>query len=378
MYDLEQAIRSMKESKAPGLDSIGAELLRSNTMEMAQKLYTLLLKMITRGQWPSELAGGWILPLFKGHGHHSLMSGYRAILLARCYSKTWRKQLEDGVRQVAHPNQWGGRRGLSRESLHLQLRLWQSNAKHQRQSLAIIFMDIRQAFYSLAKPLLTNFRGDKQDIQLLGRVLNIPASAVDNFERNVRTSNLVEKATQSRLATAMTEATLSKTWFIVDDTVQAPSTGSRPGGPMADQFFSLTMSAILEQVYARMEEADLVDQDAEDPVHNSVVWVDDAAFAIRGNATDIAQKTTRALTILFEVFQEFGLQLAVGTNKTAVMISWHGPKSIASRQHCDKNSAHTALAVKACLLGCNSATLNAQVTFVYIAVAISALAGGGH
>ena len=40
-------------------------------------------------------------------------------------------------------------------------------------------------------------------------------------------------------------------------------------------------------------------------------------------------------------------------------------------------SAHTALAVKACLLGCNSATLNAQVTFVYIAVAISALAGGG-
>ena len=40
-------------------------------------------------------------------------------------------------------------------------------------------------------------------------------------------------------------------------------------------------------------------------------------------------------------------------------------------------SAHTALAVKACLLGCNSTTLNAQVTFVYIAVAISALAGGG-
>ena len=40
-------------------------------------------------------------------------------------------------------------------------------------------------------------------------------------------------------------------------------------------------------------------------------------------------------------------------------------------------SAHTALAVKACLLGCNSATLNAQVTLVYIAVAISALAGGG-
>ena len=41
-----------------------------------------------------------------------------------------------------------------------------------------------------------------------------------------------------------------------------------------------------------------------------------------------------------------------------------------------KKSAHTALAVKACLLGCKTATLNAQVTFVNIAVAISALAGG--
>ena len=40
-------------------------------------------------------------------------------------------------------------------------------------------------------------------------------------------------------------------------------------------------------------------------------------------------------------------------------------------------SAHTALAVKACLLGCKTATLNAQVTFVNIAVAIPALAGGG-
>ena len=49
---------------------------------------------------------------------------------------------------------------------------------------------------------------------------------------------------------------------------------------------------------------------------------------------------------------------------------------IANRPHQWK-SAHTALAVKACLLGCNSATLNAQVTFVFLAVAISALAGGG-
>ena len=43
---------------------------------------------------------------------------------------------------------------------------------------------------------------------------------------------------------------------------------------------------------------------------------------------------------------------------------------------CFNKSAHTALAVKACLLGGNSNT-KCSMTFVNIAVAISALAGGG-
>ena len=42
-----------------------------------------------------------------------------------------------------------------------------------------------------------------------------------------------------------------------------------------------------------------------------------------------------------------------------------------------KKSAHTALAVKACLLGGNSYT-KCSITFVIVAVAISALAGGGQ
>ena len=44
--------------------------------------------------------------------------------------------------------------------------------------------------------------------------------------------------------------------------------------------------------------------------------------------------------------------------------------------HSQEKSAHTALAVKACLLGGNSNT-KCSMTFVNIAVAISALAGGG-
>ena len=53
-------------------------------------------------------------------------------------------------------------------------------------------------------------------------------------------------------------------------------------------------------------------------------------------------------------------------------MSWIGFGSLKE----NNKSAHTALAVKACLLGGNSNT-KCSMTFVNIAVAISALAGGG-
>ena len=51
-------------------------------------------------------------------------------------------------------------------------------------------------------------------------------------------------------------------------------------------------------------------------------------------------------------------------------------KHMALKDEASPKSAHTALAVKACLLGGNSNT-KCSMTFVNIAVAISALAGGG-
>ena len=55
------------------------------------------------------------------------------------------------------------------------------------------------------------------------------------------------------------------------------------------------------------------------------------------------------------------------------MLAWQG---MMEWYHTFRKSAHTALAVKACLLGGNSNT-KCSMTFVNIAVAISALAGGG-
>ena len=61
------------------------------------------------------------------------MIGYRAIMLeptlSRALSRAWRPQLIEGLQRQAHQLQYGGRKGLSIEALHLQVRPWQTSAK---------------------------------------------------------------------------------------------------------------------------------------------------------------------------------------------------------------------------------------------------------
>ena len=115
-----------------------------------------------------EMSGGWLLPLWKGKGHPSQMEGYRAILLeptlSRALSKAWRSKLICGLERVAAPLQCGGRKGVGISPLHLMLRIWQSNAASQKSSLGLIYVDIRSAFYRVAKPLLANFNGTTESL----------------------------------------------------------------------------------------------------------------------------------------------------------------------------------------------------------------------
>jgi hypothetical protein len=58
-----------------------------------------------------------------------------------------------GLNHVAMPLQWGGRAGLSVEALHLQVQMWQANARRARLSHGLSFVDIRAAFYSVVKQM---------------------------------------------------------------------------------------------------------------------------------------------------------------------------------------------------------------------------------
>ena len=347
LYDFETALRTMPLNKAPGVDTLGAEVYRQCPQVTAQRLFGLLLKISMRGQWPVEFSGGWLMPLFKGKGNHQCMGGYRGILmeavLARICSRTWRPQVVKGLDSVAAPGQWGGRRGLGVTAVHMQTRLWQQNAAKQKLSLAIIYVDIKAAFYSVAKPLLAGWNGDVQELYALCQIMGIPASARDLFVQHVGQGDWVRQATGSTKTAQIVGSSLAATWFMVPEgnSIQAPKSGSRPGDPLADALFSLVMARILHLIASRFDDAGLT---AEWPhcAHvptQMVTWVDDVAIAIHASADTLSDRTIHALSIVIDCMQEFGFQISCGPGKTAVMMHFHGRGATKARQHAEKTFA---------------------------------------
>ena len=341
LLDVEKALRQLNSAKAPGLDGLGAELFRGDCATAAKRIFPLVLKMGLRCQGAPELTGGWLLPLFKGKGSAQNMQGYRAILLepvvARAISKAWRHCMVQGLNRVAQPMQWGGRSGLSIESLHLQVQMWQAQAKRQRLSHALIFIDIRSAFYSVVKEMLTGCTNDTKIKHVFQR-MGLPFSAWQEFRANVGRENTLADATQSALTAGNTEAILQHTWFVVPDSqsIQAPATGSRPGDPGADVLFSFIMSRILERIHERAGQAGMPLHYQDDHtgmrVTRCVTWVDDLAVSVCASATQVVDKAIHMMSIIQDAMLEHGMVLTCGAGKTAAIFAFHGEGATKARQ----------------------------------------------
>ena len=344
VYQVEDSLRQMNDRKAAGLDSAGAELFQIKPAETAKRIYPILLKSTVRRQTTPELTGGWLLPLHKGKGSKTQMKGFRGVMLepvmARIFSRSWRPRLEKALNTTACLMQWGGRKGLATEALHMQTRMWVSSAKAAKLTLSIIYVDIKSAFYAIAKQLLVGCVHPEIEVEHIAGKLGVPESARDAFADNMQNTRAVYTATGSLLLESTVRNMLQDTWFAVPcgESVMKPATGSRPGDPVADQLFGLIMGHFLQVVNERLQEAGIwkAMPDTNQVAPMNVTWVDDTAFGIMTAGEDIIRITMEALAIICDTAAEFGMSLSVGVSKTAVMFSYHGRGSVATRQRNEK------------------------------------------
>lgn len=331
--ELEHALRALSWRKAPGYDGIGAELWQGDPDGSSLRLYALFLKATSRGYLPLQFRGGFLVPLSKNKGRATDPSSYRGILLqntaAKIFVKSWRSRLVEHFQHAAVPMQCGCVRKRGVDTAHLAVRLHQHTAAVMKTSAAVLFIDIKAAYYSVVKELFydTTAPDGCAAVAALFQRLQLPASAFEDFTRSIAESDLLGGASVPEVLQQLVLSTLSNSWFVIPGAADMcrPQTGTRPGDPLADLLFAFAMSQVLFEVYSELITSDCLQ--LVDGVPFGTTWADDTCVLLAGEASSIDSRVAVAFSIVHSALLRHGLSPSYGHGKTSVLVCYRGRES---------------------------------------------------
>ena len=210
------------------------------------------------------------------------------------------------------------------------------------ESAAILFLDLKAAYYSVVKEMYSSVGNSSCErfLAALFRRLQLPEEALDDFVQLVSTTCLLDDANIGTTLQAMVRSTLEQSRYQIPNSpdVYAPSTGSRPGDPLADVLFSYAMADVLTEVYNMLAGSpDILQVPPDYPA--GTTWADDTCVFISGDPNTLEHRTGVVYSIVHEAMTKRGLTLALGPYKTAVIMAFRGPngkrlhRNLFTRQH---------------------------------------------
>ena len=157
--ELRRAIFSQKDNKAPGIDCISAEILKSSFDFISDFLLNLYNRMFTSGEYPRSWGEGIITPIFK-KGDVNDVSNYRGItlinVLAKVYSQlllnrlTYWTEMYDKITK----SQFGFQKRKSIIDCIFILQSVVSKVLSKGQKLYCVFIDYEKCFDKIDRALL--------------------------------------------------------------------------------------------------------------------------------------------------------------------------------------------------------------------------------
>ena len=305
VWDIQEGLRKIKRGKAPGPNGLPPALLKAGGEIFARQFLALLTKCVAHSHEPLSWKGGRLYPLHKGKMHPSEPEGYRSIFIsdytAKLYHMTLRRPLEQIWNGNMHSLQLGGRKGQGTDIAHHLLQSFLHWSFSKRMSAAVVFFDVRAAFYSVIREAL--FEGDgnlpqlSEALQRLGidlaHILQIVASVDSDFALEGLSPHML----------SILKDVMTNTHFVVDGLPSPCRTrkGTRPGDPIGDILYNLVMSVLLRDAKTYIAEhsdlqlygnpaicADFTSHSAPPSCGAfDVSFVDDCAFGI--HAPEIAE-----------------------------------------------------------------------------------------
>ena len=147
--EVQEAVKSLKKRKSPGVDNIPSELVQAGGDEMIDMLLTICNKIWQSGDWPTLWTQSLVITLPK-KGNLQQCQNYRTISLISHPSKVMLKillnRLKPQAETIIAEEQAGFRAGRSTTEQILNLRIICERYLQHQQDLYHVFIDFKKAF----------------------------------------------------------------------------------------------------------------------------------------------------------------------------------------------------------------------------------------
>ena len=218
--------------------------------------------------------------------------------------------------------------------------------KKLNRSCCIVFLDLKEAFYRVLRPLAMQNRWEDHDIANVAKRLELPPSIMDDLYQHLREPSALQQADLPQFLRNSITAIHTDTWFVVDgqDTdVCRTTAGSRPGDCFADTIFGYLWARVLRALEQQCIDHGLletfpqikfgnpfdisgqIDVATEHRPFLGPCWMDDLAIPIAGHsAEDAVRKAGLLAGLLIDQCVNFAMSPNLASGKTEILLALRG------------------------------------------------------
>ena len=339
LRQVEEVIHALQCHKAAGADAVTAEILKVDVPTNARLLLPLLAKSSLRALEPVAFRGGDLFLLAKRAANVLGCDGYRSILissvLGKVYHRCVRQQLLPSFDDTRSPFHGGAIPGQGIDLISLAAKTFFQACNVQGCHGAIIFVDLKAAFYQVVRQLLVDTGDQEGNLRVLFQHLQLPPSAAKELRDKLAGIPILATAGVSAHTRALVRDMFRGTYFRLSGCAELTLThrGSRPGDPAADLLFAFTLSAYFRAAKLSLRQHGL---EAEFPregtrpdfcLHQGAVdlqcpaWADDFFCPQTGDdLPNLVARTRKTVSVLATHASSLGMEVKFGPDKTAVLL----------------------------------------------------------
>ena len=359
LVELERACRQVKAGKASGMDEIPSELLRFCPRVIAKMFYSLMMKICLQGHEPLAHKGGYLVPIWKGKLNKAACQAYRSILISSMVGKTLHKTLRakqmDLYQRYLHPQQLGGRQGISVVLGGHLIRAFLRVFAARQQPTAILFIDLQEAFYRVVRPLAISGDWSDEVIAAMAERLHLDGNILHDLHQHLKAPSAVESAQLGQVAKRAVQALHTDTFFALHGQADRVRTlhGSRPGDSFADLVFGFLMARVLHEfeealaeqhIFSEFPSAATIDlhgiaPSGEDNGHEDKLkmlgpcWMDDLAIPLTASSNDALMVNLGvASSSILDLCRSHAMTPNFGKGKTEIVFKPRGSGTQACRK----------------------------------------------